>query len=205
MFKTLALTLALGLALPLTAQAEGLSREAYLAQVRQGNRAYRAMEGTESSLKLAALEPDTLLSPYLSAGINYFDDQAEQPIAFQPQRTTVTDWELSLNKQLDFTGTRLSLGYKGTQSDFALPNFVTGQLGDIYFGQNAYTLSLIQPLLKDFGARGHSILKRKALAATDSARLMNQYAAAAQLFEAETAYVSLAAARQVALLLEESL
>jgi outer membrane protein TolC len=203
MFKSLFMVLAL---LPARhAHAEGLSRDAYLAQVRLGNRAYKAMEGTETALKLAALEPDTLLSPYLSAGINYYNDESEQPISFQPQRTTVTDWGLSLSKQLDLTGTRVSLGYKGTNSDFALPNFVTGQLGDIYFGQNAYTVGLVQPLLKDFGARGHAILKRKALASTDSARLMNQYAAAAQLFEAETAYVSLAAARQVALLLEESL
>ena len=185
--------------------ADTLSREAYLAQVRQGNRGFVSMKAADVALGLASYEPDTLLSPYLSASVGYFDDQAEQPISFQPQRTTATQWELGLNKQFDVTGTRLSLGYKGSNSDLALPNFTTGVLGDVYFGQNTYSLGLVQPLLKDFGARNHSIQKRKADASTGSARLMNKYAAAATLFEAETAYISLAAARQVAVLLEESL
>jgi outer membrane protein TolC len=117
----------------------------------------------------------------------------------------VTQWEVGLSKQLDYTGTRVSLGYKGTNSDFQLRSFSTGVLGDTYFGQNTYSLGIVQPLLKDFGARGHSILKRKAEAQTGSARMMNRHGAAAVLFEARAAYVSLAAARMVAALLEESL
>src|SRR6266446_5963067 len=84
--------------------AESLSQEAYLAQVKQGNRGFISMQETETALKLAALEPDTILSPYLSASAGYFDDQAEQAISFQPQRTTVSQWEVGLSKQLDYTG-----------------------------------------------------------------------------------------------------
>lgn len=185
--------------------AESLSSEAYLAQVRQGNRGFVAMQGTEAALKLAALEPDTMLSPYLSASVGYFDDQAEQAISFQPQRTTVTQWDLGVSKQFDYTGTRLSLGYKGSNSDYLLKLNPAFPASDSYFGQNVYTLGLVQPLLKDFGARGHSILKRKVEAQTGSARMMNKFGAAGLLFEARAAYISLAAARQVSTLLEESL
>jgi len=187
------------------AAAEPLAMESYLAQVRQGNPAYRAMVATEASLQVVALEPETMLSPYLSAGASYLDDQAEQPISFQPQHTIVSSWDLSVSKQFDVTGTRLSLGYKGGNMDFALPSFTTGALGDVYFAQNGVSVGLTQPLIKDFGARGHRLLRRKVDGSIGSLRMLNRHGAAAALFEAQAAYVSLASARQVAALLEESL
>ena len=186
--------------------AETLTRDAYLAQVQQGNLGFKAMQNTETVLKLVALEPDTMLSPYINADVNYFDDQSVPAISFEPNRTTVTNWDVTLSKQFGATGTRLSLGYKGSDSDYVLRGFTPGAgLTDNYFNQNGGSVGIVQPLWKDLGARGHDIAKRKVDASTGSARMMNKYGAAATLFEAESAYISLSTARQIALLLEESL
>ncbi len=189
------------------AEGSSLSLEAYLAQVKEGNRGFKAQQGTDAALRLAALEPQAMLSPYLNGQINYYDDQAEQAISFQPQRTTVSGWDLGVSKQMGFSGTRLSLGYKAQNQALTLaPFFPTpGGVEPTYFNTQGVSVSLVQPLLKDFGAAGYWTAQQKVDATLGAARAMNQFGAAATLFEAQSAYVQVALTRDIMRLLEDSL
>jgi outer membrane protein TolC len=192
---------------------QALSLESYLDQVRQGNRGYKAQEATDTALKLAILEPNTMLSPRLDANVNYLDDSSESNSPFNALRVTATNWDAALSEQFEYTGTHLSLGYKGGESSIAYPGSLVAAFGGLspgfsnpsYFDSNGYYVSITQPLWKDFGARAYEVARAKAEAGYGSARFMNRYGAASSLFEAESSYIQLSTARQIAQLLQESL
>jgi outer membrane protein TolC len=194
-------------------RADVLSREAYLAQVSQGNSSLRADRSTDAALQLAMFEPETMLSPTLDASASYLDDQSETNSPFSTSRITAANWEATLSKQFTVTGTRLSLGYKGSDSSAEYSAGFTqlfSQFGvpfpnPSYFDSNGYYVSLVQPLWKDFGANGYKVARAKADSAYGAALLMNRYGAAGALFEAEAAYLELASTREIMQLLQESL
>jgi outer membrane protein TolC len=207
--STLFLALAALAAQPLTA--DMLSRADYLAQVQRGNSSFRAEQATDTALQLAMLEPGTKLSPRLDANLNYLDDQSIQNSPLSYSRYSSTTWDAELSKQFDLTGTHLTLGYKGLDSSTAYPQGLVQLFGSFpgfdnptLFDSQGYYVSVQQPLWRDFGARAYEVAQAEADSNYGSARLMNRYGAAAALFQAESAYLQLAATRQIMQLLAES-
>jgi outer membrane protein TolC len=193
-------------------RADSLSREEYLAQVRQGNNSFRAEQATDTALQLATLEPGTRLSPKLDANVNYLDDQSIQNSPLSYSRYTSTTWDAELSKQFDQTGTHLTLGYKGMDSSTAYAQELAQLFGSFpgfdnptLYDSQGYYVSIQQPLWRDFGAKGYEVAQAEADSNYGSARLLNRYGAAASLFQAESAYVQLAATREIMQLLAESL
>lgn len=192
--------------------AEILSREDYLAQVRQGNNEFRAQKATDAALQLAMLEPGTRLSPKLDAAFSYLYDESVQDSPFSTSLVTAMNWDAKLSEQLAVTGTHVSLGYNGTENSQTYPPqfaalFGASGLGisnPLEFDSNGYYVSVEQPLWKDFGAKGYEVAQAEADSNYGSERLMNQYSAAAALFQAETAYLELASTREIMGLLNES-
>jgi outer membrane protein TolC len=191
-------------------RAETLSQGDYLAQVRLGNSGFRAQQATDAALQLAMLEPGTRLSPKLNANLSYLNDQSVQnsPISFT--EFTNTAWDAELSKQLEWSGTHLTLGYKGMASSTTYDASLAQLFGPFglenptLFFSNGYYVTVEQPLWKDFGAKGYDVAQAEADSAYGSARLMNRYGAAASLFEAQAAYLELASTREIMALLQES-
>lgn len=203
MFKNWYVWALLFMGVPLAGGA--ISKDEYLKEVAKGNKALAAARGTDAALKIASLEPQAMLSPNFATSLQYYDDQAEPALPFSPQRTTSTQFDASLTKQFALTGSRVSLAFKEGNSAIQLAPGLFGPGSDAYYSfSNTLSVSLSQPLLRDFGARSYRVTQRKVDANIGVARLLNRQMAAATLFEAESVYLTLASLQAIIRLLEDS-
>lgn len=184
----------------------------YLDQVKQGNSALVAARSNQQALNLAALEPETVFSPYLSADLNRLDNQApnSNPL-FMGSRTVSTRWSLELSKRWE-TGTFTALGDKGdwTRTDYPDSGIVIPGLGSITpsadpFYSPAPYLTVSQSLWRDFGAAGSRATVAKIQAAAQSARQMSAFKIHQIIFNAKQAYIQLALARASVRIQQDSL
>jgi outer membrane protein TolC len=201
------LTLASG---PLSA--EHLSEDDFLTQVRVGNHAFRAAEATDAALELGKLEPETMLSPRLDAQLSYLDDKSLQNSPFSSTDYSSTTWSAVLSKEIDGTGTQLSLGYQGQSDSTAYPSYLASLFGSfggfnnpLYYYNIGYYVSIQQPLWKDFGARGYEAQQAFTNANMGSLQAMNRQEAASLLFQAQSTYLQLSADREIMVVLQDSL
>lgn len=191
--------LTLGAALP----AEELSLDAYLGQVRQQNPTLKAQQAQDAAYALAAKEPLTAFSPQLNAQLQRYDDETEPAVnLLSPNRTLVWSGDVGLNK-LFGTGTYVGVDFKTDRSQIDFPS--SPLVGNVDNQGAAYSLSISQPLWRNWMASELDAGVQQAAHGADAARAGLRYAAQAQLFQARQAYVQLITLRQVELIQAESL
>lgn len=194
--------MALALALAGSLRAAGL--EAYLAEVKAGNPQLKAQRAQDAAYALAAKEPETAFSPQLKAQLRRYDDQSEPTVnLFSPLRTLAWGGDVSVSK-LFGTGTYLSLGFDTDRSVIEFPAGIP--IASPVDNQGAkYSLTLSQPLWRNFMANEVGAGLRQAAAGADAQRAGIRYGAQAVLLQARLAYVQLATLRQVEGIQAESL
>lgn len=213
--------IALGLLCAAPLKAAALGMDDYLDQVRQGAPSLRQAHAEDAAYALSAKEPLTAYSPQISGAVEHSDDQQAGigATAMNPSDTEQLSWNADLGK-LFSTGTQVDLGYTGDHtrmgygSDLnALLNsfgnggssLLSGMLpGTDTYGQQ-FTVSVSQPLWRNFLAAQVEAGVSKANADADAARAQNRYQAAAVVFRARQAYANLVTLRQLAGIYRESL
>jgi outer membrane protein TolC len=201
--RAVLLTLA-ALSLADPTRAASLGMDEYLGQVRAQNPQLRSLKAQDAAYALAAQEPLVAFSPQLKGELKRYDDQAEPAVdLFSPSRTLAWGWGLGVGK-LFGTGTYLEGAFETDRSMIEFPPspMLPGMLDD----QGAkLSLTLNQPLWRNFMAAEVGAALRQAVHGSDAARAGNRYGAQATLLQARSAYVQLATLRQVAAIQAESL
>jgi outer membrane protein TolC len=193
--------LALAFLLAGALRAAGL--EAYLAEVKAGNPQLKAQRAQDAAYALAAKEPETAFSPQLKAQLQRYDDQTEAALAdFSPVRTLSWGGDVSVSK-LFGTGTYVSLGFDTDRSVINMPATLGIPSADNQGYK--YSLTLSQPLWRNFMASEVDAGQRQANAGADAQRAGNRYGAQGVLLQARLAYVQLYTLRQVEGIQAESL
>ena len=217
MTKASALALSLLTLLAPGLGAASLGMDGYLDQVRSGNDSLRSQRALDAAYALQAKQPLTAYSPTFSGQFSRMDDQVI-PVgasALSPVETQALNWDANLSQLLG-TGTRVSLDYSGDNTSLIYAAFPASMAAEAsafqeflppsgYVLGQQVTLSLSQPLWRNFMAAEVDAAVNKAAADSDAARAGNRYQAQALLFQARQAYASLVTLRQVAEILKESL
>lgn len=208
-----ALALALGtyLVASTLGAADTLSLAEYLSQVAAGNAGIRAQQSGQAALGLATREIETAFSPILDADLSYLDAKSAPSSVLAPDHILDTSASLGLSKSWK-TGTFTGLSYKydanrtyaGLSSiSFGGTSYPLTPLD--YYYTNGFSLTVSQPLWKNFGAKGTSATLRKTAASASSMQALAGFSIQQTLFQAEQAYVNLALARSVEILQRQSL
>jgi outer membrane protein TolC len=180
-----------------------ISLDSYLSQVKAQNPGLKAQRAQDAAYALAAREPETAFSPQLKADLQRYDDQTEAALAaFSPLRTLSWGGDVSVSK-LFGTGTYVSVGFDTDRSVIDMPATLGIPSAD---NQGAkYSLTLSQPLWRNFMASEVDAGLRQAQAGSDAQRAGNRYGAQAVLLQARQAYAQLATLHQVEAIQAESL
>jgi outer membrane protein TolC len=130
-------------------------------------------------------------------------------------QTDQWSWDANLSKVFS-TGTKVALDYGGNDTNLAYPAIPSALSAEAQafssflpptgyiLGQQA-SISLTQPLWRNFMAAEVEASVAKAAADSEAGRAANRYQAQAVLFQARQAYAQLATLRQVGAILNESL
>jgi outer membrane protein TolC len=190
-----------------------LSLSAYLDQVHHSNLAIQSAEAANHALDLSVNEAKAYYSPQLTGELSHLDNRAQTATPlFQGDHTLDTAWNINLSKRWE-TGTLTALGYKSDWSEVdypagtlaAIPGFGTLLPSSSPFYTSGPTLTLTQPLWRDFMAGGAKATIDKTLAASRAAQALNNFAIAQVLFAAEQAYIQTALALATVAVQEASL
>lgn len=201
-------------ALAVSLHAGTLGLDEYLGQVRQGNAALRGGRAEDAALALEAKQPLAAFSPQMAGQVQEQNNE-ELPVGaslLSPNDTETLSWDTNLNK-LFSSGTQVGLDYSGDHTRFAYPSQVAAfDSNPVYagflpeldtYGQQV-SLSVSQPLWRNFMASEVDASVAKAAADSDASRAANLYQAQAVLYQARQAYVELVTVRQVAAILDAS-
>jgi len=172
------------------AGAQTLDLSTYLSQVKEKGPEYRSARKALEGYSKQSRQQDLAFSPTLDVSYGHMDDQQEQLIPFNGDRTQADELKASLSNQLPW-GPKLSVGYSFRH--ITVSNAAPFILSPYY--SVAPTASLSLPLFKDF-------LGAQTRAGADKVR--TQFESAAQgagfqsggaLFNAKVAYWNLALLR----------
>lgn len=174
------------------AGAQILSVADYLDLVRQNNTELQSVQANIDAVKGKIAEIERAYSFYLSAGINYANDQSGRPYSPQMQINRITNlgYDVSINKQFE-TGTKFAAGLNGSYSQYD-SNIFAYELNDI-----APFLKLEQSLLKEYKGGTTKASMALAKAKAKSALYMLEYKKQAIILNAKLAYWNLSYTRTV--------
>jgi outer membrane protein TolC len=181
-----------------------LNLGSYIAQVQSRNLSAKSNEYASKSFRLRIEEASLDFMPYVVGGATYTDDKrGPYSISTGFGNEGITQaWDLGVSEKFR-TGTNVTLTYNWTYSHY---------IGSLFFPPSATTLytadpqiTITQPLWKDFNA---SLSKANEEFLEDSYKaqeINSRYSTLQILFNAETAYWTLALNREVVRLDKESL
>jgi len=168
---------------------DSLGLAAYLSQVKEKGPEYRSAQKALEGYSKQSRQQDLTFSPTLDVSYGHMDDQQEQLIPFNGDRTQADELKASLSNQLPW-GPKLSVGYSFRHITVSNSPFILSPYYSV-----APTASISLPLFKDF-------LGAQTRAGADKVRF--QFESAAQgagfqaggaLFNAKVAYWNLALLR----------
>lgn len=172
-------------------EAKTLSVKDYITQVSSSNGNYKAAELYVKAYGLRAAEASLEFLPSLIGNFSYTDSRLVPTNSFSPTQTIAWGGYLGVQTKLR-TGTQVSLTYNSTQNNqsggFALPY-------SYYY--NYPSLTLTQPLWKDFLAAASSANEEAQIATFKALQMTHQFSKQQIHYNAETAYWRLALYREI--------
>jgi len=181
--------------------AQVLTLKKYLEEVRNYNETVRAAGLTQKSHTLKSLEPEEEFMPAFTADVNKFFSKPY--VAFGAPVTVIFDHTdgyqgtFGLSKKW-WTGTQTAVSYNAKYSDyFYSPLTSPGFIQDTGLWQAVTSISITQPLVKDFNAHVSRYLEDKVTNLNETAKSLSQFQVQQILAQAEGAYWRLVATRSV--------
>lgn len=175
------------------AGAEILSVADYLDLVRQNNTELQSVQANIDTVKGKIAEIERAYSFYLSAGINYANDQSGRPYSpmLRINRVANLGYDVSINKQFK-TGTQFSAGLNASYGQYDYGSGLAYELNDI-----APFVRLQQSLLKEYKGGTTKASMALAKAKAKSVLYMLEYKKQAIILNAKLAYWNLSYTRTV--------
>ncbi len=166
-----------------------LSLEEYLGQVREKGLDYRGSQASAEGLEKQSHQQDLIYAPTLIASYGHMDDQSQQILPFNGNRTQADAVTLGLSNKLPF-GPSISVGYSFNNITLSNSPFLTSPYYTV-----APTASLSLPLFKDFGGIQTQAGVHKVQYQLEAAQKGAAFQRGQSLFNAKLAYWKLALVR----------
>lgn len=185
------------------ANAETLSREDYIQQVRQNHKGIAASDQLREAADMKSQESRMSEAPYLFGQVQSLVDKKETANpAFQGDTTTARSVFMGLGKTLD-TGTQAKIGYNFSYAkvDGTSPAF--GSAAGSYEGHP--TIELLQPLWRNSGGNELRLTQNLAVMQSETVDAVESFKSRMILIEAEVTYVRLSLAREIVVIRKSNL
>jgi len=178
---------------------EKFSLEEYLGRVKSHGPDFKSAQSASTGFEKQSRQQDLIYSPMLEASYGHLDDRQQYVIPFNGTRTEADAVSLTLSDKLPF-GPTLSVGYGFdditlTGSPFILAPYITA----------APMASITLPLFKDFGGSQTRAGVQKVQYQLESASKGAAFQRGQALFEAKSAYWSLALLRAETVIRQDTL
>ncbi len=172
-----------------------LSLQDYIKQVANQNQSYKASDSLIKSYDLRSGEASLDFMTYLVGNISYSDSRLTPESPFSPVDTINWGGNLGVQTKLR-TGTLLDLEYNSNYTSLTgAGSFASAYPPPFYY--NNPTLSITQPLWKDFMANLSKSMESSMLADFRSKSLIQKYQQQQISFNAETAYWQMALYKEI--------